>query len=240
MLDSERDGRCYCQISRAAEKKSGVRASCWESAARRRGENRVRLGGAKADWWAAESCASDVLVALKTWFLRHNLSCSPRLSVSPAASERDNEAEAKATSNEVVTVCTTTQFVVPALECTGLESLDCSADALFLSGGGKHRQHYQRPQLAPALHQVSTRLMPASVMSQRLPYLPRPLGFIANLLFMAKLWSEDKPAACQGGQRKKVTLGHQHSSLPHASQQPASQRLPGKRLNSGNRCKALY
>lgn len=56
--------------------------------------------------------------------------------------------------------------------------------------------------------------MPASVMSQRLPYLPRPLGFIANLPFMAELWSEDKPVVCQGGQQKKVTPRQRSSSHP--------------------------
>lgn len=68
----------------------------------------------------------------------------------------------------------------------------------------------------PCSSSVSTRLMPESVMSQWLPYLPRPLGFSANLRLMAMLWSGDKTVVCQGGQHKKVTptTGTHRLSLP--------------------------
>lgn len=123
----------------------------------------------------------------------------------------------------------------PAQVCTSLK-FDRVAGAPFLSSGGKHRQHYQRPQLAPLSIKSPLSSTPASVMSQRLPYLPRPLGFIANLQFMAKLWSEDKLVLCQGGQQKKVTSCHRYSSLPTRSVDANSSSA----AQTASKCYALY
>lgn len=47
-----------------------------------------------------------------------------------------------------LTALLSTSARVCAQVCRRLKSLDRRADALFLSSGSKHQQHYQRPQLA--------------------------------------------------------------------------------------------
>lgn len=102
--------------------------------------------------------------------------------------------------------------------------LTTKPDAPFLSSDCKHRQHYQRPQLAPALCQVSTKLMPASIMSQRSPYLPRPLGFLANLQSQGKalIWRQASRVPRWAGEKSDlpppalISPTHTHTCMPTA------------------------
>lgn len=134
----------------------------WESPACQRGENNWEQGGEEKqthdeqqnygyEKWMAIKRLVKYWVRININILPPNIAMQlPPVSIFPHfafASRLKRGSKAESRRHPIIwsfTACALTSLFV----CRSLKSLDRLADAPFLSRGSKHRQHYQRPQLA--------------------------------------------------------------------------------------------